>query len=64
VVQTNTQRFTLDFIPVLILLVAYGIQRARTQLWKVAAVYAVALNFVALVVYERLGWLDRLVGAS
>ena len=62
--QTNAQRFTLDFIPVLVLLLAYAIRRTRSGLWKAAIVYAVALNFLALVVYDRLGWLDSLVGAS
>ncbi len=61
--QTNAQRFTLDFIPVLLLLLAYAVQRSRSRLWMVAISYAIALNFVALVVYERLGWLDSVVGA-
>ena len=62
--QINAQRFSLDFIPVLVLLLAYAMQRARSRLWIAAIGYAVALNFVALVVYDRLGWLDRLVGAT
>jgi hypothetical protein len=62
--QINAQRFSLDFIPVVVLLLAYAIQRTRSKLWIAAIGYAVALNVVALVVYDRLGWLDSLVGAT
>lgn len=46
--QTNAQRFTLDFLPVLILLVALGIQRSDPRWWKPAIAYSIALNAAAL----------------
>jgi hypothetical protein len=45
--QVNCQRFTLDFMPVLMLLVALGIAKAKSNLWKYAIIYAVALNTLA-----------------
>jgi len=45
--QRNCQRFTMDFMPVLILLVALGIDRAKSNLWKYAISYSVILNAVA-----------------
>ena len=46
--QVNAQRFTLDFLPVLIVLVALGTRRARAPLWKGAVACAIVLNVVAL----------------
>ena len=44
--QLNTQRFTMDFMPVLIVLVALGTKHVTPLLWKAAIVYAVILNAV------------------
>jgi hypothetical protein len=38
-VQPNTQRFALDFFPILILLVARGTERVPEPVWKAAVVY-------------------------
>jgi len=46
--QLNTQRFTLDFIPVLILLVALGVKHLPERFWKGAIIYAFTLNAIAL----------------
>ena len=46
-IQYNTQRFSLDFLPVLILLVALGFRNSSEDLrayWKGMIVYAVLLN--------------------
>jgi hypothetical protein len=54
-VQWNTERFSLDFLPVLILLAALGMQRARTPLWKATIAYAAALNaFLIFVLLPRI----------
>jgi 4-amino-4-deoxy-L-arabinose transferase-like glycosyltransferase len=47
-VQANTQRFSLDFLPVLILLIGLGIKRIPEYLWKSAIIYSIALNVFAL----------------
>jgi hypothetical protein len=47
-VQWNTQRFTLDFLPILILLVASGAQKVNPAWWKAAIVYSISLNVLAL----------------
>jgi hypothetical protein len=44
--QMNTQRFTMDFMPILILLVALGIQHVTPLLWKAAIAYAIILNVI------------------
>jgi hypothetical protein len=44
--QFNAQRFTLDFWPVLFVLVAMGAARAPRTLWHAAIVFAIALNVV------------------
>lgn len=46
--QYNTQRFSLDFLPILIVLVALGVTSVRDIWWKAAIGYAVALNVLAL----------------
>lgn len=46
--QVNTQRYTLDFLPILILLVALGTKRVKENLWKAAMLYSIILNVVAL----------------
>lgn len=46
-IQYNTQRFSLDFLPVLILLVALGFKNSSSDLrayWKGMIVYAIFLN--------------------
>jgi hypothetical protein len=47
-VQKNVQRFSLDFFSILILLIALGVKQEKGRLWKVAIVYSVFLNFLAL----------------
>jgi hypothetical protein len=50
--QTNTQRFTLDFMPVLFVLVAVGLrreaERGRARLWHGAIAYAALLNALVM----------------
>ena len=48
-VQVNTQRFALDYLPIVIFLVALGIQRSGGRWWKFAIAYAVILNFLGIV---------------
>ncbi|MCX6025602.1 MAG: glycosyl transferase family 39 [Chloroflexi bacterium] len=43
-VQWNTQRYSLDFLPLLIVLVAIGMRKERSYMWKLAVLFAVALN--------------------
>lgn len=45
-VQFNAQRFTLDFWPVLFVLIVLGAQYAPRWLWRAAIVFAIALNVV------------------
>jgi hypothetical protein len=47
--QVNTQRYTLDFVPLLMILTALGLGQVNLRLWKAAIVYAVLLNVLALV---------------
>jgi hypothetical protein len=47
--QVNTQRYTLDFTPVLMLLVARGVQRIEGTWWQWLVVYAVVLNIATLI---------------
>ncbi len=53
--QVNAQRYTLDFLPILLPLVALGVKRCPPALWKGAVAYSVGLNFLALVLLPR-GW--------
>lgn len=46
--QVNGQRFALDFLPILMVLVALGVQRVDGRVWKAAVVYGVLLNVIAL----------------
>ncbi|MCL4560633.1 MAG: glycosyl transferase family 39 [Chloroflexi bacterium] len=46
--QLNAQRFTLDFMPILILLVAFGMQHVDKRIVQAAIGYSVALNIIAL----------------
>ena len=56
--QTNTQRFTLDFMPVLFVLVAIGLRReavrGRVSLWHGAIAYAALLNALVMAVLPAL----------
>ena len=47
-IQSNANRYALDFFPVLIILVALGSRRVPPAIWKGTIVYSVALNVVAL----------------
>ncbi|MBN1207433.1 MAG: glycosyl transferase family 39 [Myxococcaceae bacterium] len=47
-VQLNAQRFSLDFLPLLWVLVALGTRRVEPRLWKVLVAWAVGLNVLAL----------------
>jgi 4-amino-4-deoxy-L-arabinose transferase-like glycosyltransferase len=46
--QLNAIRLSMDFFPILVLLVALGTRRVRPAAWKSAIVYSVALNIIAL----------------
>ncbi len=48
--QWNTQRFALDFLPVLIVLVALGSKQTDGWLWKIAIVWSVLLNILTIFV--------------
>ena len=52
--QVNAQRFTLDFLPVLIVLVALGRQRLHEKWWRAAIVYSIALNALATLIVPTL----------
>jgi hypothetical protein len=58
-VQPNAQRYSLDFIPILILLVALGMQRVNARIWKVAIAYSVILNVLALFVIPLIVRISR-----
>jgi hypothetical protein len=47
-VQINVQRYTLDFLPVLILLVAWSLQNSDRKLLCTLMTYSVLLNIIAL----------------
>lgn len=59
-VQTNTNRFALDFLPLMMVLCAWGMKSAPPILWKAAVMWAIGLNFVAHVVLSlmHVGYLD------
>ncbi len=48
-VQINTQRFTLDFLPVLLVLIAYGARNVQRTWVYVTIAAAVVLNIVAFI---------------
>jgi len=50
--QINCQRFSLDFMPVLIFLTALGLQRGRLGLFAGLVVYAIAANVMALILLQ------------
>lgn len=45
--QINAQRFSLDFLPILILVVARSLDRIDEKLWKGAVLFSVGLNALA-----------------
>ena len=49
-VQVNTQRFTLDFLPLLVLLVALGSKTITLPLLKAVVSYSIVMNAIALAV--------------
>ncbi|MCC6905727.1 MAG: glycosyl transferase family 39 [Anaerolineae bacterium] len=49
-VQANAHRFTLDFLPLLVVLIGLGVKHVQEVIWKGSIVYAVALNTLALAV--------------
>jgi hypothetical protein len=51
--QQNAQRYTLDFLPVLLPLIGLGMGRVQPALWKAAIAYSVLLNFVGMIVLPR-----------
>ncbi|MGE5557025.1 MAG: glycosyl transferase family 39 [Bacillota bacterium] len=51
-VQINAQRFTLDFFPLLILLVAMGIKRIPEPVWKTVIAFAVLQNALAVIIFR------------
>ncbi|MCK4829695.1 glycosyl transferase family 39, partial [bacterium] len=53
--QVNAYRYSLDFLPILVLLVAMGISRIKPGIWKTAIAYAVVLNIVAICIYHIAG---------
>lgn len=46
-IQVNAQRYSLDFLPILILLVALGTKWTAESLWKAAMIYSILLNVLA-----------------
>ncbi len=48
-VQQNAQRFSLDWLPIVIILVARGAERISPRLWKGAVAYSIGLNAAILV---------------
>jgi hypothetical protein len=63
--QINAQRYTLDFLPIAVLLIALGLNRLPDRVWKAAITYSIVLNFLALVLLPR-SWslLTRLTGVA
>ncbi|QSQ18239.1 glycosyltransferase family 39 protein [Myxococcus landrumensis] len=53
-VQVNTQRFTLDFLPVMMVLVALGVKRWPAGPWKPLVAWAVGLNVFVIAVLPHL----------
>lgn len=60
--QYNTHRFTLDFLPVVMVLIALGARQAADHRWlKAAIAYAVILNAVALFLVPGIKWIQDAV---
>jgi hypothetical protein len=54
-VQYNAQRFAVDFLPALMILVALGVKNAPEKYWKPLVVYAVFLNAVTMLIIPTAG---------
>ena len=48
--QINTQRFTLDFLPVLVVLVALSVKNVNKKLFYISIIYSVSLNILSFFV--------------
>lgn len=60
-IQLNAHRFTLDFLPVLMVLVALGVKQRPEGRWKPLVAWAVGLNAFVLALMPHLTrWLGRL----
>ncbi|MFC2164528.1 glycosyl transferase family 39 [Acidobacteriota bacterium] len=53
--QVNAYRYTLDFLPLLVLLAAMGINRVKPIIWKTAIAYSIGLNILAIGIYHFTG---------
>jgi hypothetical protein len=60
-IQSNANRYTLDFLPILIILVALGSSRVPFVIWKGTIAYSVALNAVALFLVPLVTTLEALL---
>lgn len=49
-VQTNTQRFSLDFIPLMLPMLGLGACRVSPRIWKPLVAYSVSLNMLAILI--------------
>jgi hypothetical protein len=60
--QYNSHRFTLDFLPIIMVLIALGARKSAHNTWlKAAILYAVLLNGLALFVVPAIKWLQDAV---
>jgi hypothetical protein len=51
--QVNTQRFSLDFLPALMILVIISFKNTQTHFWllKTFAIYAIVLNLFSFFIH-------------
>jgi hypothetical protein len=49
--QVNTSRFTLDFLPLLIVLMSLGISKLPMWLMKGMISYAIVLNIISFIIH-------------
>jgi 4-amino-4-deoxy-L-arabinose transferase-like glycosyltransferase len=54
-VQYNTQRFSLDFFPLLIVIIALGIQKGKKPFWKGLILFAVVMNALTMLMIPPAG---------
>jgi hypothetical protein len=47
-VQVNFQRYTLDAVPIIMLLVALGAHRLPANVWRILVLYAIGLNIITV----------------
>jgi hypothetical protein len=57
--QPNAQRYSLDYMPILILLAGLGKVRISEKLWKAAICYSVILNVLALTILPTIHLLTK-----